>query len=102
MTLRITAPRLLLAAAAGAALLAAPLVSAPQASAACPAGTVTDYRTGICWPTAAGSIAITGTGGVCLPGRIGLCMAAYENSAIPGAALSPQPPAGPAPRTSWP
>lgn len=102
MTFRLTAPRLVLAAVCGAALLAAPVVTAPTASAACPAGTVTDARTGICWPTAAGNIAITGTGGVCLPGRIGLCMAAYQNSAVPGAALRPQPPAGPAPRASWP
>jgi hypothetical protein len=95
MTFRLTAPRLLLAAACGAALLSAPLVASPTASAACPGGTVTDNRTGICWPTAAGNI--TGTGGVCMPGRIGLCMAAYQNSQIPGANLPKS-----APGASWP
>lgn len=104
MRTRIT--RLLTGALCGGALIAAPLVAAPQAAAACPAGTVLDGRTGICWDaTSTGSNVITGTGGVCLPGRIGLCMAGLQNSAFPGAAIRPPTGAGPnrvsAP-SSWP
>jgi len=104
MTTRIT--RLLTVALCGGALVAAPLVAAPQAAAACPAGTVLDGRTGICWDaTSTGTNVITGTGGVCLPGRIGLCMAGLQNSTLPGAALKPPVAVGPnrvSPSGSWP
>lgn len=102
MTTRIT--RLLTVALCGGALAAAPVLTAPEAAAACPAGTVLDGRTGICWDaTSTGSNVISGTGGVCLPGRLGLCMAGLQNSSLPGANLQPQRPAGPS-RTpgTWP
>ena len=104
MRFRSTAPRLLLAAVCGGALLSAPMISASPASAApCPGGTINDPVTGVCWSQSQGSIGITGTGGTCLPGRLGLCLGALQNSQIPGANLSPMPPAGAAPAPgSWP
>lgn len=84
-----------------AALIASPLVNAPAAHAQCTAGEVWDQRTGVCWSQAQTTLGTTGTGGVCRPGRIGLCLAGLQNSAVPGAALQPAPPGGPAPRT-WP
>jgi hypothetical protein len=62
---------------------------------------VYDAHTGVCWSQARGNIVISGTGGVCLPGRLGLCMAGVQNSQLPGANLPSAPAAGPAPR-SWP
>ncbi len=104
MTTRIT--RLLTVALCGGALAVAPVLTAPEAAAACPAGTVLDGRTGICWDaTSTGTNVITGTGGVCLPGRIGLCMAGLQNSTLPGAALKPPVAVGPnrvSPSGSWP
>ncbi|MFM8597985.1 MAG: hypothetical protein ACKOB8_03135 [Mycobacterium sp.] len=85
-----------------AALIAAGLSAAPTAHAGCTAGEVPDPATGVCWSSSATNLGITGTGGVCFPGRLGLCIAGFQNSQVPGAALRPQPPAGPAPRTSWP
>ena len=102
MTIRITASRLLLAAALGAGVLTGPVVTAPPAAAACNAGQIADPITGICWSQSATNLGITGTGGTCLPGRLGLCLGALQNSQLPGANLSPQPAAGPAPRASWP
>ncbi len=101
MTIRSTVTRLLLAAACGGAILYGP--TAPAASAApCPGGTIPDNVTGICWSQSSGTIAITGTGGTCLPGRLGLCLGALQNSQIPGANL-PSNPGLPTSRPgSWP
>lgn len=58
-----------------------PIVTAPSAFAApCPAGTIADPVTGVCWSQSQGSIGITGTGGVCLPGRLGLCLGALPRT----------------------
>lgn len=94
-TLRSTATRLALAAACAGAFLAAPVITAPPAAAACSAGQVYDARTGICWSQSATNLGITGTGGTCLPGRLGLCLGALQNSQMPGDNLKPQAPAGP-------
>lgn len=102
MKIRITAPGFLLASVCGAVLMSSPLMTAPPAHAQCTAGESYDPRTGVCWPQAQGTLGVTGTGGTCLPGRLGLCLAAVQNSSIPGAALRPMPPGGPAPRKSWP
>ena len=102
MTIRFTAPRLLLAAICAGALLSAPVVTAPPAHAACNAGQIADPVTGICWSQSATNLGITGTGGVCLPGRLGLCMAALQNSQMPGANLPDYAPAGPNRAGSWP
>jgi len=96
MKSRLTAPGLVLASLCGAVLM-----SAPAAHAACTAGETYDPSTGVCWSQASPNQSITGTGGVCLPGRLGLCTAALQNSQMPGANLHPMPPAGPAP-SSWP
>ena len=87
MTIRFSASRLLTAAACGAALLSAPMLSAPIASAACTGGNVSDPITGVCWAPSQFGSGISGTGGTCLPGRLGLCMGALANSQIPGANL---------------
>lgn len=102
MKIRITAPGFLLALLCGAVLMSGPLVTAPPAHAACNAGEVYDARTGVCWSQAQTTLGVSGTGGTCLPGRLGLCMAGVANSQMPGANLRPMPPAGPAPRASWP
>ncbi len=102
MTIRFTASRLALAAIFAGALLSAPVLTAPPAHAACNAGQVPDPATGICWSQSATNLGITGTGGVCLPGRLGLCMAALQNSQMPGANLPGRAPAGPNRINSWP
>lgn len=102
MTIRSMASRLFAAAVLGAALVSAPVIGAPSAGAMnCPAGTVLDGRTGICWQQGQGITGLTGTGGMCLPGRIGLCLGALQNSQLPGANLPTNTSAGPN-RTSWP
>ncbi len=85
-------------------LAPAALMAAPSASSAnCPGGQIADPITGLCWSQNAPSNSYGGSGNIpCLPGRLGLCLGALQNTPIPGAALKPQPPAGPAPRTSWP
>lgn len=102
MTIRSTASRLLAAAVLGGGLVTVPIVAAPSSFAApCPGGTIADPVTGVCWSQSQGSIGITGTGGVCLPGRLGLCLGALQNSQLPGANLPTNTTAGPN-RTSWP
>jgi hypothetical protein len=82
--------------------VSAPIIGAPLSLAApCPGGNIADPITGVCWSQSQGSIGITGTGGVCLPGRLGLCLGALQNSQIPGATLPTNTTAGPN-RTSWP
>ena len=83
-----------MAAICGGALLSAPMVTAPPAHAACNAGQIPDPVTGICWSQSATNLGISGTGGTCLPGRLGLCLGALQNSQLPGARLKPQAPAG--------
>ena len=72
------------------------LSAAPSATAAnCPGGQVLDPRTGICWSENNPSNSYGGSGNIpCLPGRLGLCLGALQNTPIPGAALQPQAPAG--------
>ncbi|MDA2990056.1 MAG: hypothetical protein O3B27_00615 [Actinomycetota bacterium] len=94
MTIRFTASRLLMAAICGGALLSAPMVTAPPAHAACNAGQIADPVTGICWSQSSTNLGISGTGGTCLPGRLGLCLGALQSSQLPGARLKPQAPAG--------
>ena len=94
MTIRFTASRLLMAAICGGALLSAPMVTAPPAHVACNAGQIPDPVTGICWSQSATNLGISGTGGTCLPGRLGLCLGALQNSQLLGARLKPQAPAG--------
>ncbi|MEI7914028.1 MAG: hypothetical protein WCH82_04715 [Mycobacteriaceae bacterium] len=93
MRIRSTVPRLLLATVCGAAILYGPAApTAPIASAApCAGGFISDPVTGVCWSQSKGSIGISGTGGTCLPGRLGLCLGALQNSQIPGANLPTNP-----------
>lgn len=102
MTIRFTASRLLAAAVLGAALVSPTITASPAVAAPCPGGAIPDPITGLCWSQSKG-VTISGTGGTCMPGRLGLCLGALQNSQIPGANLSPKPPAGSAPAPgSWP
>lgn len=88
MTIRITASRILAATVLAGALASASMIAAAQSYAApCTGGAIADPVTGVCWSPSSGSNVITGTGGVCLPGRLGLCMAGLQNSQMPGANL---------------
>ena len=100
MKIRIKAPGVLLASVCAAGLLATPLATAPSspADAQCGGGQVYDPTTGVCWSQS--QTQISGTGGVCLPGRLGLCMAGLQNSQMPGANLPSPAPAGA--NRSWP
>lgn len=85
MTIRTTAVRLAMAAVCAGALLTGPALVAPDASAEpCTAGQVNDPITGLCWNSSQMGTGISGTGGTCLPGRLGLCLGALQNSQLPG------------------
>lgn len=103
---RIKASTLLLALVGFVLFLSGPVITAPPAYAACAANQQLDPRTGMCWSTTDRNIIGTprSTGGTapCIPGRLGTCLAAAQNGTQPGANLKPHPPAGPAPRTTWP
>lgn len=103
MTIRFTATRLLVAAVLGGALVSAPMITAtPVDAAPCPGGAIADPVTGVCWSQSQG-VTITGTGGTCMPGRLGLCLGALQNSQIPGANLPSNTGAGPSRQPgSWP
>jgi hypothetical protein len=99
MTLRFTSSRLLAAAALGGALLAGPIIGATVAPAApCPGGQWSDPITGVCWSQNSPSNSYGGSGNIpCLPGRLGLCLGALQNTPIPGATLP-----GANPNGTWP
>lgn len=91
MKIGIKATGVALAAAYGGLLLSAQLVLAPPAHAACPGGQWADPITGLCWSQNAPSNSFGGSGNIpCLPGRLGLCLGALQNSPIPGATLLPR------------
>lgn len=100
MTIRSTVPRLLVAGALGAAMVWTPVTAGPAGAAPCPGGAIADPITGICW-SQSGGVSITGTGGTCQPGRLGLCLGALQNSQIPGANLPKNTGVG-QPDSSWP
>lgn len=109
MLIRTRAPELLLATLCSTMLASAVLASAPAAtSAPCPGGSTLDPTTGICWSENSPSNSLGGSGNIpCLPGRLGLCLGALQNTPVPGSALqTTYPPAGPAPRSgpkgTWP
>lgn len=102
MTIRFTASRLLAAAVLGAGLVSGPLISASPADAAptgpCTGGQWKDPVTGVCWSQNSPSNSYGGSGNIpCLPGRLGLCLGALQNTPVPGATLP-----GPNPNGSWP
>ena len=105
---RIRAAKALLSSLSGVVLASAALIAAPQAASEfCPGGTIGDPITGVCWSQNNPSNSWGGSGNIpCLPGRLGLCLSALQNTPVPGAALRPMPPAGPAPRVgphgTWP
>ena len=81
----IKASGLMLATTFGGILMATQIVTAPPAQATCSG--LTDPVTGICWSGSAAGGGISGTGGTCMPGRLGLCLGALQNSQLPGANL---------------
>lgn len=97
MSIRSTSSRLVAAVVLGGALLSAPTVATANA-APCPGGQWADPITGLCWSQNSPSNSYGGSGNIpCLPGRLGLCIAALNNTPIPGAALQ-----GPNRNGSWP
>lgn len=108
MTIRTRVLKPLIPLLCGALLASGALIEAPTASAMCVGGTVLDPRTGICWSQVSPSNSFGGNGNIpCLPGRLGLCLGALQNTPLPGAQLWPATPApGAAPRTgprgTWP
>ena len=105
---RFHASTLLTAAIAGVISLSAPVMSTPlaEATVTCPPNQQVDARTGLCWGKQDMNNLGTarGMGGTapCMPGRLGLCLGAIANGVTPGDTLRTKPPAGPAPRTTWP
>lgn len=99
MTFRSTASRLLAAAALGGALVSAPTISAsPNDPGPCPGGQWKDPITGVCWSQNNPQNSYGGSGNIpCMPGRLGLCLGALQNTPIPGATLP-----GPNANGTWP
>jgi hypothetical protein len=88
MTIRATASRLLVAAALGAAMWSTPMTTAPADAAPCAGGQWQDPITGVCWSQNSPSNSYGGSGNIpCMPGRLGLCLGALQNTPVPGATL---------------
>lgn len=78
---------LMLATTLGGILMATQIVTAPPAH-ACAGGQWKDPITGVCWSQNSPSNSYGGSGNIpCMPGRLGLCMGALQNTPIPGATL---------------
>jgi hypothetical protein len=99
MTIRSMASRLLAAAVLGGALVSTPMITASPADAApCPGGQWRDPITNLCWSQNRPSNSYGGGGNIpCLPGRLGLCLGALQNTPIPGDTLP-----GPNRNGTWP
>lgn len=86
------------------AVVAPAILVAPAVRADCEGGDCGGGDSGGGWIQISPTISFGG-GFPCYPGRLGLCLGRL-NSPIPGAALRPVPPAGPAPRVgprgTWP
>lgn len=90
---------LMLALTVGGILMTSQIVNAPPAQAC---SGMTDPITGLCWSGSAAGGGISGTGGTCMPGRLGLCLGGLANSQMQGANL-PDQSYGPTSRPgSWP
>lgn len=106
--IRFNASTLLTAAIAGVLTLSAAVLPAPPADATvtCAPNQKVDGRTGLCWGVQdfnnLGNARGVGGTAPCMPGRLGLCLGAAQNGINPGDTLRTKPPAGPAPRTTWP
>lgn len=102
--IRTKASTLLLALIGSGLFVSAPLFTAPPAHAQCASNEQLDARTGVCWTVAdLNNVGNPGAGvGACMPGRLGRCLGAIQNTPRAGAQLTPKPPGGPAPRSYWP
>jgi len=89
MTFRFAASRFLLAGAVAGSLLAVPAITvAPAFAGTCSGGQWQDPITGVCWSQNNPSNSYGGSGNIpCMPGRLGLCLGALQNTPIPGATL---------------
>ena len=88
MKIGIKAAGLLLATTFAGILMAGQLITAPAAHAAWGGGQGQDPITGVCWSQNNPSNSYGGSGNIpCMPGRLGLCMGALQNTPIPGATL---------------
>lgn len=77
----IKASGIMLATTFGSILVATQIATAPPAQAC---SGMTDPITGVCWSGSSQGSGISGTGGTCLPGRLGLCLGALQNSQSAG------------------
>lgn len=84
MKIGIKASGLLLATTFGSILMATQIATAPPAQAC---SGLTDPITGVCWTGSSAGGGISGSGGACMPGRLGLCLAGLQNSQTPGGNL---------------
>lgn len=80
----IKASGIMLATTLGSILVATQIATAPPAQAC---SGMNDPITGVCWTGSSEGSGISGTGGTCLPGRLGLCLGALQNSSSAGANL---------------
>lgn len=88
MKIGIKASGALLSATFGGLALSALMWTAPPAHAMCGGGQWQDPVTGVCWSQNSPSNSYGGSGNIpCLPGRLGLCLSALQNTPIPGATL---------------
>lgn len=89
----------MLAAAFGGIVLSTQLLTgAPAQAAGCSGGQWQDPITGVCWSQNNPSNSYGGSGNIpCMPGRLGLCLSALQNTPIPGSTLP-----GPNRNGSWP
>ena len=91
---------LMLATTFGGILMATQIATAPTAQAC---SGMTDPITGVCWTGSSSGSGISGTGGTCMPGRLGLCLGGLANSQVPGANLPKNTGVGQnKPSSSWP
>lgn len=74
-----------------------------QASEAQDVASSRSLHVGDCWQYAGSNWGVSGPGGTCLPGRIGLCLAALQNQngSVQRQTAGKPPPPGPTP-SSWP
>lgn len=91
----------LVAVTVGGLLMSAQLVTAPPAQ-GCPAGQVEDPFTRMCWSQSGQGDTDGGSGGPCLPGRLGNCVGTLQKASPTPATQNPAVPCGFGPDSGYP
>lgn len=78
-------------------------IAKDQASEAHDVASASTLHVGDCWQYAGANFGVSGPGGTCLPGSVGLCLAALQNQtgSVQRQPAQKAPPPGPPP-SSWP